>query len=266
MRLTELNDEVIVLKELRHIDDLTNYFEFMLNESEMLDENWADDTLAWIKTKSDKVSGFFTGVVQTAALTTNDALAQRVADRIHKLTVDWKLKPIKLTLTTFIEKLNTYKTQYPVLNGIVETVEKCKSMLGSVSEFVASKTGFLKLIGVVAFSGLMRKIYEVIVKYTNFINSFVIDVAKDTVVSVANKLQSILGEFKIITLLKDKLSGAVESAVGTISGLNTVVNLFSGAVNIIAYITALVTDALEFIAQRDAVRPGNLSPTAPVAA
>ena len=246
MRLTELNDEIVVLKELKYIEEIANSFEFTLNESEMLDEGAIFD---WIKKQSDKVFDFFDDFTQAASIATDSVMAEKVGIQINSWTWKGKLKEINKTLTVFIEKLNTYIQQYPtlaqVITGIVATVEKFKSMLGSVYNFVASKEGFLKLIGAVAFSGFIAKAYEVIVKYTNFINGFAIDVAKDTGLSIANNLKPFLDQFIDIESFKDKLLGVVGSVVGNTSGLSTVVSLFSGASDVIKFVTGLIKAAIE---------------------
>lgn len=246
MHLAELNDEIILLKELKYIEDLTSSFEFTLNESEMLDEGAIFD---WIKKQSDKVSDFFDDFVQTASLATDSALAEKVGNQINSWTWKGKLKEINISLTGFIEKLKSYIQEFPsfeqILNGIVVSIEKFKSMLVVVYNYVASKSGFLKLIGAVAFSGFIAKVYEIVVKYTTFIKGFVIDAAKDTTISISASLKPILDQFLDVESFKDKLLSVVGGVVGNTSGLSSVVSLFNGASDVLKYIAGLIKAAIE---------------------
>lgn len=262
MRLIELNDEIIVLKELRYIDDLANSFKFTLNETEMLDEGAIFD---WIKKQSEKVTDFFDDFAQTTSLATDSNRAEKVGIQINSWTWKGKLKEINSILGGFIEKLNGYSRQFPsisqILTGIIATVVKFKEMLISVYKFVSSKNGFIKLIGAVAFSGFITKVYEVVFKYSNFIKDFVVDIAKDTGITITNNLKPLIDQFLDIENFKDKLLGVVGSVLGNSTGLSSVVSLFSGATDVIKYIAGLIKASIEKLA----VIVVNPSPTPTVA-
>ncbi len=236
MQLKDINQDILFLSESKKIDRYILEYTY-ITESELLEEGM----ISWLSEK--KELGQF--IIQ---LINKPSLLDNVSTQINKWTFAKYLKYMMATLNEFIKKIDAYIISIPSFKSTLEFIKDktiwLKNFITTLHQSIASYSGFKKLMFAVVFSGLVAKIYSMAKGFFDFIKNFVIDVAKDTAISVLSNFKNLITFFVDIDTFKD-IGAKVSSAAANLSGLSTVVSIVAGAQEAMSYIYALLKAAMD---------------------
>ncbi len=236
MQLKDINQDILFLSESKKIDRYIQEYTY-ITESELLEEG----LVSWLSEK--KELGQF--IIQ---LSNKPSLLDNVSTQINKWTFAKYIKYMMATLNEFIKKIDAYIISIPSFKSTLEFIKDksmwLKNFIITLHQSIASYSGFKKLMFAVVFSGLVAKIYSMAKGFFDFIKNFVIDVAKDTAITLLSNFKNLITFFIDIDTFKD-IGAKVSSAAANLSGLSTVVSIVAGAQEAMSYIYALLKAAMD---------------------